>query len=176
MIETSVAALQIRPWQEDDNVAALTDLLHCAYARLGRLGFNYTAVDQSVAVTLERIRSGECIIALDGAGLCGTLLFKDCARTSGCAWYDRPDTASVSQFAVAPDRQGLGIGGALLGVAEQLARRAGAAELALDTAEGAHHLLGFYQRRGYRPVDSLGRDGKTYDSIVLSKCLAMSEA
>ena len=162
-------SIEIRPWREGDGVSSLTDLLHRSYARLARLGFNYTAADQSEQVTLERIASGECYVAVDAAGLCGTILFKRPDRTSGCPWYDRADIASVSQFAVAPERQGLGIGRDLLAFAERLAAECGASELALDTAEGARHLVAFYGSAGYRPVDSLRWPGKTYRSLVMSK-------
>lgn len=161
----------IRPWASTDCVASLTAMLHRAYARLGRLGFNYTATDQDDAVTLERIASGSCFVAVTGGKLSGTILFKQAGQTAGCSWYDRPDVASFSQFAVDPEYQGLGIGHDLLAFVEDLAVRSGAAELALDTAEGAAHLVRWYGQAGYVAVDRLQWPGKTYHSLVMSKPL-----
>ena len=43
--------LQIRPLSSTDSITEITFLLHRAYARLGDMGLNYTAVDQSTDVT-----------------------------------------------------------------------------------------------------------------------------
>ena len=50
--------LQLRLFQASDSIAELTLLLHRAYARLGDMGLNYTAVDQAPEVTAKRIRGG----------------------------------------------------------------------------------------------------------------------
>jgi len=39
----------------------------------------------------------------------------------------------------------------------------------LDTAEPAQDLIGWYERRGYRPVREIHWEGKTYDSVVMEK-------
>ena len=50
--------ISIRPIEPGDDVAALTDMLHRAYAVLGAMGLNYTAVDQTCEVTRERLAGG----------------------------------------------------------------------------------------------------------------------
>lgn len=53
---------------EDDDAAQLTELQHAAYAELGAMGLNYTAVDQDVETTRERARGGRCwVVEHDGA-------------------------------------------------------------------------------------------------------------
>jgi hypothetical protein len=54
----------------------LTALLHRAYADLGAMGLNYTAVDQSAEVTRLRIAGGRGFVAIDRAGrIVGTIVF-----------------------------------------------------------------------------------------------------
>ena len=55
----SLEGITIRRITASDSLAELTELLHRAYARLGRMGLNYTAVDQSVEDTARRIGHGE---------------------------------------------------------------------------------------------------------------------
>ncbi len=161
----------LRPLRPDDSIAGLTGLLHAAYARLAALGFNYTAVDQDEAVTRERIGRGECCVAVADGAVVGTLTFYPAARTRGHPWWDRPEVASLGQFAVAPAHQAAGIGRRLMGWAEERARATGADELSLDTAEGARHLVAWYERLGYRTVGHARWEGKVYRSVIMSKAL-----
>jgi hypothetical protein len=57
----------------------------------------------------------------------------------------------------------------LLEEAETWAREQGFAELAVDTAEQATHLIDYYKRRGYCFIETVQWPGKTYRSVVLSK-------
>jgi GNAT superfamily N-acetyltransferase len=154
-----------------DSVSELTALLNRAYAPLAEMGLRYVATWQGDEITLKRIRGGECWIALVGGDLVGTVVFKACARTSGWEWYDRPEVASFGQFAVAPEWQGRGVGGALLELCERRARETGAAELACDTAEPAEHLIAYYTRRGYRVTGTADWRLTNYRSVILSKRL-----
>ena len=77
--------------------------------------------------------------------------------------------ATIGQFGVLPGRQGTGTGTRLLRHAEQLAAVSGVAELALDTSEGADHLVGWYEREGFRFVEHAQWEGKTYRSVIMSK-------
>jgi GNAT superfamily N-acetyltransferase len=161
--------LIVRHLKPDDSIPALTKLLHDAYARLGKMGFNCTAVDQTEETTRKRIARGDCIVALEAGDLVGTIMFYSPARSSGCPWYERANTATIGQFAVLPSQQGKGIGTLLLHEAERLTVKHGAEELALDTSEGAHHLIGWYEREGFRFVEYAKWKGKTYRSVVMSK-------
>jgi ribosomal protein S18 acetylase RimI-like enzyme len=59
-----------------------------------------------------------------------------------------PDTAEIARLAVAPDRQGEGLGTRLLGEAEHHLR-AEVTTLALFTGEHSHGNLRLYERHGY---------------------------
>jgi len=166
--------ITIRRLSPHDSISELTALLHAAYAQLGALGLNYTAVDQTEDVTLARLKAGECYLALDGGHMVGTIMFRPALETGGCTHYDKPDVASFGQFGVLPSYQRGGIGLRLMVEAEQRARVTGAREIALDTAEGATHLIRWYGRMGYAVVDSAQWEGKTYRSVIMSKTLAAS--
>jgi GNAT superfamily N-acetyltransferase len=82
-----------------------------------------------------------------------------------------PEVFSFGQFGVRPDLQGHGIGGKLMRLMEEEAWLRGAEELALDTAEGAHHLIEWYGRCGFREVERVSWSNTTYGSVILSKTL-----
>ena len=163
--------LIVRELAPTDSIADLTALLHAAYAQLGAMGFNYTAVDQTEDVTRKRIFRGHCLVATGDGALVGTIMFYAPGQSAGCPCYERADVATIGQFGVLPGRQGTGIGTRLLREAEALAVASGAAELALDTSEGANHLIGWYEREGFRFVEHAQWKGKTYRSVIMSKRL-----
>ncbi|MGE4064138.1 MAG: GNAT family N-acetyltransferase [Rhodospirillaceae bacterium] len=78
---------------------------------------------------------------------------------------------NVGSLVVSPSRQRRGIGTALMAWSEERARSNGAKEIALDTSEGASHLIRWYTALGYREVDIVQWQGKTYRSLILSKTL-----
>lgn len=163
---------EIRPIRPDDSIEELTELLHRAYAPLGAMGLNYTAVDQSAGTTKERIDAGCCFVAICDGELIGTIVVEPTSRSdSECPYFARPGVASAHQMAVAPRHQGRGVGSRLLLVAETWAREDGFSELALDTAEPALHLIEMYLRRGYKRVETLQGEGKKYRSVFMSKSL-----
>jgi len=166
----------VRPFAAGDSIAELTSLVHRAYAVLGAMGLNYTAVDQDDAVTQRRADRGTCFVAVDGTVIVGTITVYPPGRLTVCEWYRRRGTAVFGQFAVLPGHQRGGIGARLLERAEQCARELGATDLACDTAQPAAHLIEWYTRRGYRPVDQVQWEGKTYSSVVLSKPLGRGNA
>jgi GNAT superfamily N-acetyltransferase len=89
-----------------------------------------------------------------------------------CEYFRKPDVASAHQFAVEPTLHGLGIGRALLSVAEDWAASQGFRKLAVDTAEPALHLIELYLKLGYKRVGYVQWPGKLYRSVVLSKAVA----
>jgi predicted N-acetyltransferase YhbS len=101
--------LVIRPLAPSDSIPELTQLLHRAYGRRATQGLRYMATNQSDEVTRERANSGECFVAFDDGVLVGTILFKPSPKTNGCAWYDRPEVASIGQFGVEPSIQAKGL-------------------------------------------------------------------
>jgi GNAT superfamily N-acetyltransferase len=162
----------VREWKPNDSLGELTRMLHASYARLWAMGFNYTAVDQSEDVTRRRLEGGTCFVSEHEGRLAGTIAYKPPGINAACAHYTQPLVATIGQFAVLPELQGHGLGSGLLTAAEDLAINEGAAKLALDTAQGAAHLIEWYQKRGYRFIEYAQWEGKTYRSVILTKPLS----
>lgn len=167
----TLADIVIRPLTPADSLEELTALLHRAYKRLADLGFNYTAVDQSVETTRERIEGCECFIATLDDRICGTVNLDLRGRDDPPWVAGRKDCAYASQLAVEPTLRKLGLGAKLMDIAESRARDAGFAFCVGDTSERADYLIAFYTGRGYEIVDHVQWDGKTYRSVVLAKKL-----
>lgn len=163
--------ITIRARSDADSIAEITELLHRAYAKLGAMGLNYTAVDQSPQVIAQRMAGGTCFIALSGGRIVGTVLAQPTHSQSDCDYFTRAGVACVHQFAVEPALQGAGIGRMLLATAETWARDRGFHQVAMDTAEPAMHLVQFYTQLGYLPAGFVQWPGKTYRSVVLAKTL-----
>jgi GNAT superfamily N-acetyltransferase len=176
--EPASAAVTLRPLASHDDLAALTALLHRAYARLAAMGLNFTAVDQSVEVTRQRFGSGQGFVLDDGGTLVGCVVVAgpfDPVRHPGVLrspWYLRRDVAHLHQLAVDPVCQGERLGDRLVAACEAWARERGFRAIALDTAEPAQHLRARYARLGYAEVDRVQWEGKRYRSLILVKALA----
>ena len=150
-------------------------LIRRAYKFLADMGFNYTGSYQDEATTRRRISTGECYVLVEGGALVGTIMLypPQCRRWPAEKWYARPGVASCGQFAIAPELQGRGRGSRLMDFVERRAAEIGSAELALDTSEGADHLIRFYRNRGYRFIEFIQHEGKTYRSVIFSKTLSV---
>jgi len=162
-------SIEVRPLRPSDSLDELTALLHRAFGPLGRLGLPCTCVGQSVEVTRQRARRGQCYVAVAGDRLVGTMTLEAPDSGSDCATYRRSTVASLHQFAVDPMVQGLGCGEAMLQFAQRRARDLGYCTLALDTPSRAAHLVSFYQSQGFRPVAEFRKSDKPYWSTVLCK-------
>lgn len=170
--------MEIRPLQPSDSLEELT-LLHAAYASLAAQGWNFTAVNQSVDVTRERLAGAQGFVAeLDGR-MVGTVAIRgpkpageDYIADPPPPLYTTPGTAILSQLAVHPDCRGQGLGERLMDTAEAWAREQGFERIALDTAEPAEALRRRYERRGYAAVGGVRWQGKTYASVLMTKPLA----
>ena len=163
--------MEIRRLGPGDSLEELTALLHRAYGALGAMGFNYTAVDQPVERTRERTSDGECWVAVEEGRIVGTATLGLAEAMADPPEYARPGMACFQQFAIEPALQGKGLGSRLLEHAEERARELGAKEIALDTAEGAAHLIRYYEARGYALSGHVRFGRKTYRSVVLRKPL-----
>jgi GNAT superfamily N-acetyltransferase len=161
----------IRPYRNDDAIPPITGMLHAAYARLAEMGLRYTATYQSDEVTLRRLQRGFPFVAEADGEIVATVTLYPSDPESSCAWYRRPEVFSFGQFGVRPDWQGRGLGSRLLRLMEDEARTRGAGELALDTAQEADHLRGWYGRCGFREVEQVDWSSTNYLSVILSKTL-----
>jgi ribosomal protein S18 acetylase RimI-like enzyme len=163
---------QIRDHRESDSVSEVTRLLHAAYASLAARGFRYVASHQDDDVTRKRLARGFPLIVEREGRMIGTVTLYPPRAESLVAWYRRPGVFHFGQFGVLPEFQGRGIGNRLMEELERRARARGAEELALDTAEGAADLVGWYTRRGYRFIEHVSWPVTNYRSVVLSKTLS----
>jgi GNAT superfamily N-acetyltransferase len=167
--------IHVRPLAATDSLEALTELLHRAYKPLADAGMRFVASHQNVETTRKRCARGQCFVATEGEMILGTITLYSPTPTSGCPWYRREDVWHFGQFAVEPTRQGMGIGRQLLDVVEEVSRLAGATELALDTSEHATDLFAFYEKHGFRKVDTVTwGDAVNYSSVVMSKKLGQT--
>jgi GNAT superfamily N-acetyltransferase len=163
--------VKVRPLADSDSITELTQLLHRAYAQLADMGLKFVATHQDDETTKHRLKDAECYVAERDGRIVGTILLRPPGKSRGCDWYNRPDVAVFGQFGVEPSEQGQGIGGVLLDHVELRARETNAAELALDTAESAHHLIALYTKRGFRIVGNVKWEPVNYRSVIMSKRL-----
>jgi RimJ/RimL family protein N-acetyltransferase len=161
----------IRALTPTDPIPEVHALVRAAYQGLSDMGFRYWGTWQSEEDTLGRCREGHCLVALEDGRIVGTLTAKRCGNGDDEGWYREPGVWCLTQFAVLPGMQGAGVGSRLMAEAERHAFQQGAIEAAVDTAEGATHLIEFYSRRGYRHVGRIDWDGTNYVSVVMSKRL-----
>jgi len=171
MLAADPAGLVIRPLNQSDSLEQLTDFLHRAYKALADRGLRYLATHQSEEITRQRIARGTCFVAFIDDRLLGTITYHPKGMARGSPWYNRPEVGKASQMAVEPEYQGQGIGRRLMDYVEEFARADGAQELAMDTAETAHHLIEWYARRGYRFIEHCQWEVTNYRSVVMSKRL-----
>jgi len=159
--------VQIRAWQE----AELTALLHRAYKRHADQGLHYVATDQDEAVTRNRLAKGHCFVGVRELRMIATITLYPPNPASACLYYRQPNVWYFGQFAVEPDFQRQGLGSRLMAHVEEFALHHGAREIALDTSEQSLELIEYYQKRGYRIVDSVQWSATNYRSLVLAKIL-----
>ena len=172
MTMTMLDGLLLRPFSDAQEIAPLTALLHRASARLAAMDLRFMATHQPPEVTARRVAEGECLLAYDGDRLVGSILYRPAARTGGSPWLDRAEVASLAQLAVEPGLQSRGLGARLMRWAEARAAAEGAAEIALDTAEPATHLVAWYARSGYRAVETAQWSHTNYRSVIMSRAVA----
>ncbi len=165
----------IRRLRDSDPVPGITDLLHAAYAPLAAMGLRFTATHQDEEVTRARLARGMAWVGeRDGEIVATVTLYPTPSGTSACDWYRQDGVFTLGQFAVRPDLQRQGLGRRLMELMEAEATALGARELALDTAEGATHLVRWYENAGYRFVAFADWSTTNYRSVVLSKTLLAS--
>ncbi len=166
-------AVLVRYLRQSDDLQALTELLHRAYAPLAAAGMRFVASFQDVEVTHQRVSAGETIVGVEAGRIIATITLKAPGTTHGSPFFERPDVASVGQFAVAPEHQHRGIGTLLGTLTEQRSRELGARYLALDTSERATDLIAIYEAHGFRQVEHVQWESLNYRSVVMAKSLVL---
>jgi GNAT superfamily N-acetyltransferase len=172
------SAFTIRPFEATDSLEDLNALLREAYRPLAENGIEFSAASEDVEATRRNIAEGECYLGFVDGELAATVVLRPSgARPFGVhpvKWYRGKGVANFGRLAVRPKFQGAKLGVELLGFIEARARDLGCTELALDTSERAGHLIEYYSRIGYLPVDQHQWRDKSYRSVILSKSLAES--
>jgi predicted N-acetyltransferase YhbS len=163
--------VQIRAFRDDDDIPAITALLHAAYAPLAEMGLRYLASHQDDDMTIRRLKAGWAYVGELSGQIVATVTLRASEVDSPCEWYREPHVFTFGQFAVHPTLQRRGIGHRLMQMIEREAAIRGASELALDTSEGATHLCDWYSSLGYRFIQHISWHDTNYRSVVLSKLL-----
>lgn len=159
----------VRQLAPDEDMVALTELIHRAYAPLAERGLKYWATHQTVQDTIERCAMGETWLAELDERVVGTITMKRPGDTRGSDFYRRTDICVFNQLAVEPALQGQGIARVLIERVESRAVALGAAFVACDTSEHATELIAMYERRGYRYVEHADwRPKVNYRSVILA--------
>ena len=178
---TPAAAVEfeVRTLLATDPIAPITALLHRAYAGQLEQGLAPLAGRQSIEVTRQRCYRGQTFVALrPGRGspsgdfadrLLGTILLQEREDAGFPPWFLRTGVTHFSQFAVDPLLQRSGVGRALLERVEQETVSLGCTELALSMAEPDAPLRAYYERRGYRVVQTWQWPYTNYLSLIMSK-------
>jgi predicted N-acetyltransferase YhbS len=163
----------IRALRSDDDLQAVTRLIHAAYAPHAARGLRFWGTHQSVEDTAKRFGSGEgCIAEVDG-DIVGTVTLRRPQPESPVAAYRDPLAWSLGQFAVAPSHKGRGIGRALHSFALQRAKSLGARTMLVDTAAPALELIEMYRRWGYEACGECDwRPLTNYLSVLMRRSLA----
>ncbi len=164
--------LVIRRLRDIDCVVELTDLIHRAYRANAEMGFHFVATHQSPDVTRERLDGGIPFVAELNGRIVGTITLEFPVDIPHGEYVTNRPLALFGQFAVDPECKGTGIGRQLLQIAEEEAARLGAEEICLDTAQGAKHLVSYYERQGYAiRAEADWRPDVNYKSWVMVKDL-----
>lgn len=158
----------IRRLRSGDSLDDLTRLRHRAFGELAAKGIACQCAAQTAARTRERVRRGECFIAISGSEVIGTVTLEHADRGSEIPTYRDGGTASVHQLAVDPAQQGEGVGRALVACAMDWACARRYDRLALDTPEGALRQISWYVDRGFDIVETVRVHGRRHARVVLA--------
>jgi GNAT superfamily N-acetyltransferase len=161
----------IRPITPQDDIVALTGLLHRAYAPLAARGLYFTATHQPPAETAQRLFKGHPLAAEVDGLIVGTITVYRPNISSKVATYRDPHTYMFGQFGVEPAHGGHGIGRALHQAGLDHALRHGARFMSLDTAEPATDLIATYTRWGYSIVERTQWKDVNYPSVIMRRPL-----
>lgn len=165
--------MELRRFELND-VPQLTHLLHRAYAELGALGLNFTAVDQSEETTLRRATGGATWVLEEAGRFMATMTIswppeQQIQDLTSEASVD--NRAWLNQLAVDPSHRGEGLARRLRDSGFEWCRQRGAASVGLDTAKPAKHLVELYSSWGFEEVDEVQWPGKTYSSVIMTRGL-----
>lgn len=162
------AGVVIRPVAQDEDLVALTAMIHAAYAPHAARGLRFWGTHQSVADTARRLASGRAWVVCNGDRYVGTATLRPPQPDSAVPLYRQAGIYTLSQFCVCPTLKGTGLGKALHAHVLAEAEALGALGLALDTAQPASGLIALYEAWGYTVVGRCDwRPDTNYESVVM---------
>jgi len=167
--EPGTSLIIVRRLSPDDDIGALTALLHRAYTPQVAMGLRPLAGRQDAAMTRARTSKGECFVALRDNAIIGTILLNEYEHVDFPPKFCEPGVAHFSLFAVDPDLQGGGVGRLLLDAIEARALELGDNQLAMSVAEPDADLVRYYERRGFETVSHWRWPYTNYRSVVMCK-------
>jgi ribosomal protein S18 acetylase RimI-like enzyme len=148
--------LRIRPASADDH-DSVRELVRRAYTMyIARMGMEPAPMRSDYAAL---IREDAVTVAVDRGEIVGVLVLRR-----------QPDSLLLENVAVAPERQGHGIGRTLIAFAEQRALQLSLAKVTLYTNALMTENLSLYQRLGYREVGRRQEYG--FDRVFFEKAVA----
>ena len=164
-------SIEFRQLSSGDSFEALTVLLNRSYKFLLDMGLKYVAATQDESITINRVnKAHKCFVGIYDGDIVSTISLYTHSTSGVCEWYKNKNVAKFGQFAVMPQLQKYGIGSKMIELVESEAQKIeGVTELALDTAESAHHLIKYYANKGYRYVETIQWDETNYKSVIMSK-------
>lgn len=162
--------VEIRKVTEKDSREEINRLFHTHHAVVADASLRRFYLDELLGEGSSENPKGELYLAIaEDDKILGGLVFFDTENTRGCPYYDRPGVASIGPFAVVPQFQGHGLGGAMLELIEARAKESGAKELALDISPEATHSLQNFLKRGFRFAENARWPESSARCLVLTK-------
>lgn len=149
----------VRPARHED-VPLLRDLVLRAYRPyVARIDRRPAPMQDDYA---QKVRAGAVFVADDG-GVVGLIVL-----------IHAPDHLLIENVAVAPERQGSGIGRALMAHAEAHARERGLGELRLYTNAAMTENISLYRQLGYSEVERRREEG--FERVFFAKATPRARA
>ncbi len=105
-----------------------------------------------LAIVAQDLQAGSVLVAVDAKALCGMVTVDDeqPPEYAHVTWgQDGSRVAVIHRLAVAPERQGRGVGKLLMGCAEQRARDLGFEGIRLEAFAANPAAVGLYDALGY---------------------------
>ncbi len=166
-------SLSIRAVAPDDDLEALTHLIHAAYAPHAQGGLRYWGTHQSVEDTSKRLAKGFGFVAELQADIVGTVCLYPPDSDSQVPELREPHVWSAGQFCVSPAHKGKGLGRRLHDFAFEFARARGCTKMILNTAQPATGLIAMYESWGYQRIGTCDfRPHTNFLSVLMAKSVA----
>lgn len=171
MFEQLINELVIIPKPDFISWEEITQLLHLGYTERVDEGLHYSATDQSVQKTIERIGDGTCLAALLDGKLVGTISYRiiSTKNNKNRKWYQDDLYLYPIQFTVHPDYKRRGIGKKIWKKLDEIAFENNVGSIISNTSEKAIWLGNWNESSGRVKVGYTSFPNTNYYSIIRRK-------